>query len=76
MRRPPEATKRRQITCTVFIAGGHLLVPVLSAVARGDEVPGSLSPLVFVFAPLIGLISWFAGRPKASDSATPGKETS
>ncbi len=75
VRHPPQATKRRQITSTVFITGGYLLVSVLSAVARGDEVPGSLSPLVFVFAVLIGLISWFAGRPKASDSAAPGEET-
>lgn len=75
VRHPPRARKRRQIASTVFITGGYLLVSVLAAVARGDEVPGSLSPLVFVFAVLIGLISWIAGRPKTPDPAAPGKET-
>ncbi|TDL46499.1 hypothetical protein [Kocuria rosea] len=75
VKHPPKATKRRQITYTVSITGGYLLVSVLSAAARGDKVPGSLSPLVFVFAVLIGLISWFAGRPRTPDPAAPGEET-
>lgn len=75
MKHPLKATKRRQIIATVSITGGYLLVSVFSAVAREDEVPGSLSPLVFVFAVLIGLISWFVGRPKTPDPPAPGGET-
>ena len=42
--------------------GGYLLAAVTGALIRGDEVPGSLSPLVPVFAVMIGLISWFTSR--------------
>ena len=55
--------------------GGLLLVPVLSASARAEKVPGSLSSLIFIVTVVIGRISWFAGRPKGSDPKAPGEET-
>lgn len=62
-KRPPQATKRRQVLNTAIAVGGYLLAMVLSALWRGDEVPWSLSPLILYIALAIGFVSWFVNQP-------------